>query len=264
MMMRKVFCTISGLLAALCICLAFSAPAFADGISVKPDVTSVTEGESFTVTVTLSGNGIYAYEIHVRGDDLLFGETDVTDTSDGGSQVSVTAEFTALSAGTATISVSGSYSDGKVKYDAGSASCSVKIEQSPESRSGGNGRAADADKNYRQPDGSYINNREPKQTEESGEPETETSSITDKETQPATYPQIETQSSAANPADPGKGTPEKSSGKLWIPVGGAILLLIIAAVLANVLIRKRWKQIRDEKPEEEIEKKETIKNKNHE
>ena len=240
--MKQLIQKVSVFAAAFFFSLLLAIPAFADEIMIVPEGSSFLQGKSFTVNVSISGKEIYAYELHVSGSDNLIGGGDFADTADGSESVVVSATFTAFGTGTSTIYAGGSYSDGKKLYEVGSESLTITIESSSETASGsgnGNGRAADTDENYRQADGSYINNREPEINPEntqisSGEaenPETEEQSenIVQNESRP--------EPSAAAPA-----ARTKKSGLAWILAGTAILLVLAACILSLVLIRKQRKQ----------------------
>ena len=160
--MKKWIQNITIMICAFCLCLGFSIPARADGMSVSVDDV-VAQGDSVAVTVTFTGSNLSYALVEISCDGAVNGGLTESLGNDTGFSNTLSGTFYVGTNGTGTgnIYVSGyfSYLDGNgAAQDSEyfSQSCTVTVT---ESSGGGSapGRGAGADDNYGYGDGTYIN-----------------------------------------------------------------------------------------------------------
>ena len=145
--MKKWIQKISIVICVVCLSFGFSIPSFAEGgMYISPSSSSVNQGDSFTVTVTFSGNDIWfaLADISCDGIFTINGDSRILiEPSAGQSSVSQSVDITAVAAGTGSIYVSG-YTD-EDESAVYSDSCTVTVTGASSGGDTAPGRAAGAD-----------------------------------------------------------------------------------------------------------------------
>lgn len=220
--------------------------AYGAGMEVAADRNEVSKGENIELSVSFSGTDIWfaMVTISISGHSVEGGGKFLIEPDRGQSSVSDTYSLRAVSPGTSVITVEGYTDENESAVYRETVSVTVRDvpEDEPEVAPG---RGADADPNYQDGNGDYINNNVPSSDSDASEEKASGEQMT-------TGPEKETPVS-------GKDTGKKQTAKEQTPpviliIVIAVILVLAAGVTVFLVIRKRQtgagEKVKHTKPEE--------------
>ena len=219
---------------------AWTACAFADdAVSLTADRSEVKAGETVNVTVHLTGNAIWAYQIDLSANEMFAGDQTLIEDHDGSDSVTVTVPFFALTPGNGEICAEAAYSDGDRQITLKDTAIPITVTEAEEGpaiiqKAGKEGTGGQA------VGGQTVNGYKVPKTPDPQTEEAENGTSAKKGTagkQNGAEPGTEQESL------PGQTEEAKPNGTvLWIVIGAVIVLLLAGGAL--LAVRKKRKSNR--------------------
>lgn len=210
-----------------------------DALSLSADRSEVKAGETVNVTVKLTGNAIWAYQIDLSANEMFAGDQTLIEDHDGSNSVTVQVPFNAVVPGNGEIRAEAVYSDGDRMVTLKEAVLQISVAEAEEEtvvnhkagKEGTGGQAVGG-----QIINGYVVPKEP-------EPQTEEAENGTSAKKGTAGKQNGAEPGTEQESLPGQTEEAKPNGTvLWIVIGAVIVLLLAGGAL--LAVRKKRKSNR--------------------